>query len=152
AVAPNALSGAADFAIVDDHCTGQLAAGQSCQFSVAFAPTFPGALSSTLTITDDSIDKVHRVALSGTANAPGVSKITTSNLRFGAQPVVIVGQHRSVTFTRSKPDVSVVAVDATPPFQLVRENCTTDASLPSCDAEIAFVPTFPGEFGGALTF
>lgn len=152
AAAPNPLSGAADFAVVDDHCTGQLAAGQSCQFSVAFAPTFPGALSSTLTITDDSLDKQHRVVLSGTANAPGTSTVSTSNLSFGAQPLPVAGQHRSVTFTRSSPSAAVVAVDATPPFQLVRENCTTDSSLASCEAEIAFVPTFPGEFGGALTF
>ncbi|TMQ26661.1 MAG: hypothetical protein E6J90_04075 [Deltaproteobacteria bacterium] len=44
-----------------------------------------------------------------------------------------------------------MAVDATPPFSLVRENCTTDSSAASCEAEVSFAPSFAGEFAGALT-
>jgi hypothetical protein len=147
AIEPNAVTGAPDFTIAGDHCTGVLAPGDSCRFAVMFAPQYPGALTARATVADGS-GAGHLLALAGTANDPGTATLSVSDVVFGSQPIGTASAHRHVRLTRP----TAVVVDVTPPFALVAENCTSVTASASCDAEIAFTPPLVGPFTGALTF
>jgi hypothetical protein len=63
---------AASFAETDN-CGTTVAAGSTCTLSVVFTPAVAGALSATITITDNAAGSPQSVALSGTGTAPAFS-------------------------------------------------------------------------------
>ncbi len=69
-----------DFAQTSNGCSASLAANATCQTSVTFTPTAPGARSGTLTYTSNASSSPSTVALSGT----GVTPIVYTGLPFQA--------------------------------------------------------------------
>jgi Abnormal spindle-like microcephaly-assoc'd, ASPM-SPD-2-Hydin/Beta-propeller repeat/Cep192 domain 4 len=65
-------------------CGSTVAAGASCTITVTFSPTTEGAISGSLTISDDATGSPQVVSLSGTGVRPVVSLSATS-LNFGSQ-------------------------------------------------------------------
>ncbi len=63
-----AVSGASEFAIATDTCSGVVVEpGATCVVTVAFTPTASGARTATLTFADDAAGAPHSVGLTGTA-------------------------------------------------------------------------------------
>src|SRR2546428_9896158 len=49
------------------NCGNSLAAGASCTINVTFAPTMPGLLTGTISITDNAADSPQKISLTGNA-------------------------------------------------------------------------------------
>lgn len=91
--APLTISGASttgDFAIQTNNCTATLATGASCTILVTFTPTTTGALTGTLTVTDNSLPNgTQAVNLTGTGttqasgSALSITKSHTGNFTQG---------------------------------------------------------------------
>jgi hypothetical protein len=60
-------------------CGPTLAAGASCSISVVFNPVVSGALKASLVVTDDAIDGMQTIALTGTGTAAAKTQVTLSS-------------------------------------------------------------------------
>jgi phospholipase C len=76
-----------------------LDAGNSCSISVTFTPTTVGALTGTLTITDDASTSPQTAKLSGTGTLTGLSAITVTPANSSVAP----GSQQQMTATGSLP-------------------------------------------------
>ena len=65
-----ANSNATEFPVVSSTCTGNVAAGASCQISAAFLPSAAGARSATITVTSTGTGSPQSFALSGSGTTP----------------------------------------------------------------------------------
>jgi hypothetical protein len=74
-------TGAAQFAILDNRCTANVAPGASCQVDLAFAPTGAGNFSAGMLVVDNAPGNRHTLALTGTGTTatPAVSAAVDSD-------------------------------------------------------------------------
>ena len=137
-------------------CSSSLAAGSSCTASVAFTPTATGALTGTLTFTDNASNSPQTVSLSGTGTAPAVMLSSTS-LTFAGQPVGTTSAAQSVTVTNSgTAPLSFTGIAATGDFAVAASGTTCSTSAPvaaggNCVINVTFTPTATGTRSGSLT-
>jgi len=148
---------APDF-LIDDGCTGTLAAGASCSFSVAFSPTSTTAVGQ-LTISYSA------PFITGTGNPPTVQDLvwvfgqpTTSSifpsiqsLTFGSQYAGLPGNPRLVTLINSTPaSVPLGTISVSGPYSF-SSNCNSALSAQgSCRILVTFAPTSNGFASGSL--
>jgi ASPM-SPD-2-Hydin domain-containing protein/beta-propeller repeat-containing protein len=86
----NSIAASGNFAVSNNPCGTNLAAGANCIISVTFAPTAVGARTGTLTITDNAGGSPHTVALSGTGWDFSVSAPITATVTAGQSVNVTV--------------------------------------------------------------
>jgi uncharacterized repeat protein (TIGR01451 family) len=116
------LAGAntADFVLSSDMCSGAtLNPGQSCTFSVAFAPTAPGTRSADVNVTSNSFNPIASVGLSGTGLLQADLSVSISA---NPNPAPVAG---TLTYTVSVANAgpgaagSVVVTDSLPNNSLI---------------------------------
>jgi len=153
-VVTNSQTGLPDFSAVD-HCSGSVSLGASCQVDITFNPSFPGSLSQSWGITDNSTEKSHTIELSGTAIDP-VMNISSSpqSLDFGSQLTGASSAPMTYSFVNnSGGPLTVEVVSASAEFALTSESCTAAPVVAgnSCSAQVSFNPTIGGQITGTLT-
>jgi uncharacterized repeat protein (TIGR03803 family) len=152
---PLTVSGASvsgDFT-VSDNCNAPLSPGQSCQFTVQFAPTATGTRTGKLFITDnnDGVPGSQQiVSLSGLAIAAPPVTLSPTSLTFTPLPVGETSGAQTVTLTNnqsSKLSISGITIAGTYP-QAFKEYQTTCGSVlapkASCKIAVTFKPTIQG--------
>ena len=144
-----AVTGSTDLSFTTT-CGSTLAAGQTCTYTVTFKPTGSGAISGTLTITDD--EGSFPVALSGTAEATSIS---STSLAFGA---VTKGSSKAVSTTVTNKgtasltiDTAVISGTNASDFTFTTTCGSTLAAGSSCTYTVAFKPTGEGAESATLT-
>jgi hypothetical protein len=149
-------AGVADFSVQQDSCTGNtIAPGANCQASIVFSPSFPGWITSTLSIADTSTDGVHIIDVMGTANDPQTVTTSESALDYGDQAVGTASAPQTVTVTNASAALlNIAAINATAEFTVSTDDCTPAspiAASASCTVSVEFNPVVSGSFTGTLT-
>ncbi len=139
--------GSDEFGLDQGDCTSVLP-GQSCAFSVTFAPTREGAVTATATIAADAASGEMSVQLSGTGGVPQLSTDVTA-LDFGTQTGPSAPQTVTLHNDGSGP-VTVTGIDVTGNQAsdfAATQNCagTTLAAGDSCTiSSVTFTPSAVG--------
>jgi len=163
-IATVALGGtnAADFAKSADTCTGAaVIPNGTCTVSVTFTPAAAGALSGTLTFTDNNnamAGSTQAVALSGTGTVPTAS-LSAASLSFGNQAITIASAAQTVTLTNTGTANLSIATAAlgganAADFTKGADTCTGASVAPNgtCTVSVTFTPPATGALSGTLTF
>lgn len=135
-----------------NNCPGTLAAGSSCTVNVTFTPSAAGAVTGTLTITDNSgnLGSTQTVALTGTGTTPAAT-VSPTSLNFGSQMMGTTSAAKTVVLTDSgSGPISVTNISVTGPFSQAN-NCTSLAAGASCNISVTFTPTALGSASGTLS-
>jgi hypothetical protein len=141
--------------IATNNCPASLAPAATCNISVVFKPTAQGALTDTLTITDNTGDVVgskQLVTLNGNGIAPIASVTSATNpLVFGNQNTGSVSATKLVTLANTgTAPLTISSIAVTGPFA---QTNTCGASLSvgtSCSINVTFNPTVAGAANGNL--
>jgi hypothetical protein len=152
-----ALGGTNATSFVDlNGCAATLAANASCSVYVAFKPTAAGALTGTLTITDNATGSPQKVTLTGTGTAVPALKLSTTTLAFGTEKVGSSSAVQTVTLTNS--GTATVELDS---ITLGGTNATSFLALNTCGATLTagatctvyagFTPTVTGSLTASLS-
>jgi hypothetical protein len=163
---------AGDFTISGNTCTGNLAANQQCQISIAFSPTAAGLRQAQISVTDTAGDKLafnvegtgSQFALSTPAAASCTPAVLPDNAyMFCAQPINPTTP-TTETFTLSSANGATsvnVALSAIPGLEsefasgdFTVETPPCPSTIPaggSCSIGVAFTPTAAGLRSAALT-
>lgn len=152
---------AGEFDVVGTTCPSPLAAGASCQVSIAFTPTGPGPRTAVLHVYDDAPDGSVTVDLSGSGTQPPT--VTPTPVAFadvsagGSDAAQTVTLHNDQDVPLTMQGSPAVAVrDATGDFTVTGDTCTgqTLPAFGSCTVEVAFTPlsTSRGPVEGTLAF
>ena len=135
-----------------NNCLGPLAAGSTCTINVTFTPSAAGAVTGTLTVTDNSgnLGSTQTVALTGTGTAPAAS-VSPTSLNFGSQIIGTTSAARTIVLTDSGTGpMNITNVSVTGPFSQTN-NCTSLAAGASCNIYVTFAPTVLGSTSGTLS-
>ena len=145
--------------VLTNGCGASLAAGSSCPLTVTFAPQKTGALSATITLTDNSAGAVAAqqvLAVSGTGAplAAPLAGLTPSTLNFPDTMASLSSAAQTVTLSNGGNAplaiLSVVLSDTTN-FSLA-SNCPASlASGSSCSLTLVFQPQAVGAIRATLT-
>jgi subtilase family serine protease len=148
---------------VQTNSCGTINVGASCTITVFFKPTAAGALSATLTFTDNAANSPQSVSLTGT----GIVQIPVASLSITALsfPVIAVSTSgvinyspaQALTLTNSGNAplaLSSIALGGTNPTSFTQmNNCPASlAAAASCTALIRFAPTATGSKSATLVF
>jgi Abnormal spindle-like microcephaly-assoc'd, ASPM-SPD-2-Hydin/Beta-propeller repeat len=133
-----------------NNCAASIALGASCQVQVTFTPTTGGALTGSLTFTDNAADSPETVALTGSGYVT-TTTISPTSLTFGSTQANTASAAQTVTVTNTGANPMVVsAVRATGNFAQTN-NCSTIAANASCTISVTFTPQASGPLSGAIT-
>jgi Abnormal spindle-like microcephaly-assoc'd, ASPM-SPD-2-Hydin len=132
-----------EFSVTANTCSS-VAAGASCTFDVAFAPTAPGARSANIVVSHNAMGGSSLVAVSGTATQTAVS-LSTNALDFGS---LFEGQNSlPATVTLSNAGSSPLSISGVSGenahFAIVANRCEAGSAIApggSCAIEISFTP------------
>jgi len=137
-------------------CGATLAAAASCSVYVSFKPTAAGALTGTLTITDNATGSPQTVTLTGTGTAVPALKLSATALSFATTKVGSTAALQTLTLTNS--GTAVVELDS---ITLGGTNATSFLELNTCGATltagqactvyVGFTPTVTGALTGSLS-
>ncbi|WP_109486643.1 choice-of-anchor D domain-containing protein [Occallatibacter savannae] len=135
-------------------CSGSLGAHSKCSISVSFAPSTPGSILGTLTVSDAI--RSQTVQLSGTAVAAPSFKVSSIQVSFGT---IVVGQASSpmpltITNTGSVPISNVgfqISGSTASSFSWGQSTCG-DAlqAASSCTVQLTFAPVQTGQLTATL--
>jgi len=153
---------ASDFAKSADTCTGAtVTPNGTCTVSVTFTPAATGALSGTLTFTDNNNNvtgSTQTVNLSGTGGGPVVS-LSAPSLSFGNQPLSTTSAAQTETVTNTGTanlSISTVTVGGTDASDFAKsaDTCTgaTVTLNGTCTVSVTFTPAATGTRNATLTF
>lgn len=140
--------GSPNFAILNSTCGATVPAGTNCVINVVFTPTARTTYASSLTVTtDDLVNPVASVALSGKGIAP-VAGVSPTSLAFGTQLVGTTSQPQIVTVSNNGDaplTVSSVSMSGTNPGDFSQtNNCSVVLIGSSCAVEVSFRPSAAG--------
>jgi hypothetical protein len=127
--------------------------GLSLAYSVAFAPTAPGAASASLSIASNSTVPTTTVKLAGTGEATNSISVSPAALDFSKVPVgQSVSEKLQVTNTGSDP-LQVTSLSASNPAFVIAGPSVPRTILPGLSLEysVEFVPTAPGAASATLS-
>jgi sugar lactone lactonase YvrE len=134
----------------------ELMPGGSCTYQISFAPTTAGAISGSLTFTDNS-DNVagatQIITLLGAATtaAPTV-QISATSLNFNSEPVGSTSTAQTVTLTNSgTAALAISTISASGDFAETQTCGSSVAAGSSCTVSVTFTPTAAGNRSGTLT-
>jgi hypothetical protein len=139
------------------NCGGNpIAPGKSCTAQVTFTPTAAGSFSATLNVTDNAGNSPQTVALTGTAVAGPIAKLSATSLSF---PSTQVGSTSTlpVTITNSGSGMlHIVVISSTGTNASLFTHTSTCGGSEltngqSCSAQIIFTPTAAGSFSATLS-
>jgi hypothetical protein len=140
-------TGAAQFSITDNRCSGVLTGLTTCTVAVAYAPTAAGNVTATLTATDATVGSTPAVAnLSGTAVTPGVLAIAGASdlgsVTVGAAPATSTF---TVTNTGGSATDAVTIAASDPQFAIGNSLCGPPlAAAATCTFTVSFAPASAG--------
>jgi hypothetical protein len=143
--------------MLSHNCGTSLAAGQSCAVQVQFKPANTGALSGTVTFTDNASNPSQSLALSGTgvsAASPAIS-LTPASLSFASQNVNTTSTAQSITVkntgsaTLNLGGLTLSGTNASV-FKVVNGCGATLAAGASCAVQVQFSPTATGTMTASL--
>lgn len=138
-----------DFSLSSSTCGNSIAAGGSCSFSVAFAPTASGVRTGNAVLIDDN--GTHTVPLTGNGVA-GVATVSPISITFPDTPLNNLSPARTVTLTNTgNGTLTVGAVSISGDFSET-DTCAKSslASGQSCAVSITFSPAQNGTRTGTL--
>jgi hypothetical protein len=148
------LSGSNEFSDATN-CKASLAAGANCEILFSFAPTAPGAVSATWSISGATTGTAYAPSnggtLSGTGVAVGAVTLTTAKHNFGKQTAGTKSGVFGAVLTNSTSAAVTIHVAAptgnTADFTTTGLNCgTTLAANASCNLQYEFSPATTGSF------
>jgi hypothetical protein len=133
-------------------CGAMLMPGAGCTVQIRFAPTGPGPVASTLTVTAGADTAV--LQLSGTGSALSSLSFTPTNLDFGPVAIGTTSEPLSATLQNmgTDPIVGLFFTAGDPRFTFDASACGA-MLMPGagCTVQIRFAPTGPGPIASTLT-
>ncbi len=146
-------TGAADFSETNT-CGTSVAAGSNCTISLTFDPATLGAVSATLTVTDNNnavSGSAQTLSLTGTGTGPAVTLSATS-LTFPSENVGTASVVQPVTITNSgTATLSLTGITVSGDFSISNPCGTSLAVGAMCTVNVTFKPTAIGSRTGAVT-
>jgi hypothetical protein len=140
-----------DFTVASG-CGNTLAGHAACSFQVAFAPTTAGALSGTLTVSDEF--RSQTVPLSGTGLAPPAVQLSSAALSFAGTAVGQSSSAQRLTVTNSgSGQLTVASITASGDFTETNDciGVALYGSGRACTVMVSFTPSSTGSRTGVLT-
>jgi hypothetical protein len=134
-------------------CGSTVNAGASCAFTVTFAPTTIGALTSSISITDNALTSPQKVTLKGTGT---YVQLTPTSLNFANQPVGTKSLSKTITLS-NKGDVTVsisgISITGTNASDFAQSNTCGNrvAAGASCFITVTFTPSAKGSRSAAVS-
>jgi alpha-tubulin suppressor-like RCC1 family protein len=134
---------AAPFSYSSQGCGTTLAAGSSCNFTIAFKPTAAASYSTTVTISyfDGNVQQSVTPPLTLSGAGTTAAKLVVNNINFGQ---VVVGNSAeastTLTYYGSDPVVGFSVSGVTAPFAKVSTTCGASITA-SCTITFSFTPT-----------
>jgi hypothetical protein len=135
-----------------NNCGTSLPASSSCQLQVTFTPEGVGNWSAWLSVSYQGAGSPQTVLLTGTgASAPTVS-LTPSSMTFTTQLINTTSPQQTATLTNTgTQQVTINSISATPPFAQTNNCPSTLNENASCQIQLTFTPTGPGNAPGTLS-
>ena len=150
------VTASSDYAIVNNNCTGTIAAGKTCTFGITFDPTFIGSIEGSAAVAYTGNNSPQLVNLSGTSEAD--LTVAPTKLTFASQSVGTSSTAKSIKITNNNTSASTLSsIVPSGDFQIQLSGTTcslsggTLAAGKTCTVEIQFAPTIAGAVTGALT-
>ncbi len=143
-----------DFAIATNTCTGAIAAGSSCNYTVSFTPTQTGTRTGVFTITTNAPGgQVFTLNFTGTGLLEPQAALTPGALTFAKQDVGSTSASQTVTLKNpGNGTLNIANIAVTGPFAQTTTCGSTLAAGASCTFAVKFAPTAAGPSSGLLTF
>jgi hypothetical protein len=137
-------------------CGATLSAGGSCTLYVAFKPAASGALTGTVSITDNAAGSPQKVTLTGTGAAAPSVKLSATSLSFPTTKHGTVSEALGVTLTNGGTatlTLTSISLTGTNPTDFEQFNScgATLAPAASCMVYVAFKPAAVGAFKATLS-
>jgi FG-GAP repeat/Abnormal spindle-like microcephaly-assoc'd, ASPM-SPD-2-Hydin len=145
------IGASAEFEISGNTCGATLAARKTCKVSVTFAPTQFGAVTGTLTFTDNALSSPQTVTLSGTGIAQAA--LTPASYTFKETRVGDTSYVHKFTLRNNLPTtLTDISYSTTGPFAVSASTCGTNLnSKATCTISVTFSPTQTGTASGTLS-
>jgi hypothetical protein len=129
-------------------------AGANCVFTVTFNPTWTGARSGLLNITDNATGSPQKVTLTGTGLAPAV-KFAPTSLTFSGQLLTTTSASQAITLTNNGQEplaFSSLTVAGANASEFTQTNtCVSPLAInASCTITVTFTPGTPWSRTGAI--
>jgi hypothetical protein len=156
AVTMGTTTASSDYAIVNNLCTGSLAAAATCTFGITFNPTFVGSIGGSAAVAYTGNNSPQLVNLSGSS----LDDLTVAppKLAFASQAIGTTSTAKAVKVSNNY--TSAIALNSVVPsgdfqIQLSGTTCSltggTLAAAHSCNVQIQFAPTVAASIVGSLT-
>jgi hypothetical protein len=135
-----------------NNCGTSLPANNSCQIQATFTPEAVGNWVASLNVSYQGLGSPQSVVLWGTgASAPTVS-LTPSSMMFTTQLINTTSPQQTATLTNTgTQQVTINSISATPPFAQTNNCPSTLNENASCQIQLTFTPTGPGNAPGTLS-
>ncbi|HET9399348.1 MAG TPA: choice-of-anchor D domain-containing protein [Candidatus Acidoferrales bacterium] len=135
-----------------DNCPAALAGGSSCIISVSFAPTTTGAVTGSISISDNAPDSPQSVALNGTGLAAAAVSLSPSSLTFASQLIGTTSAAQTITLANSGgANLNISSLQASLPFAQTNNCPASLAAGASCTISVTFTPQTAGHANGGVT-
>lgn len=149
---------AGDFILSNDTCSGSTrAAGTSCTFRVAFAPSADGARSAQIDIPSDAPGSPHVLPLAGVGVPPApIVTLSATSVNFGNQYLATTSTTRTVTVSNTGDATLVLgtlSIEGVNPGDYAKAESCSGASIAagsSCIVSLAFTPSAIGARSAVL--
>ena len=153
---------ASDFSQSNDCPLGPatLAPQATCQLTVNFAPSIPGAESAAISFTDDAVGSPQSINLTGAGQEP-LATLSAAAINFGNQPAGTVSNSQTLSVTNGgNLALNISVVNMTGPdvaqFRFTGSNTCTNPPIvqagASCIMNVAFAPQTMGPFNATIAF
>ncbi len=148
----SSITTSGDFALVTSSkpCGSTLAPGTNCKIEVTFTPLQVGALTGTISITDNAPGSPQTVPLSGTGTAQAT--LTPATWTFATTKVGATSKVKVFTLA-NKQSVALtgISIGTTGDFSVSSTTCSTSlAAKSNCKISVVFSPTQTGTLTGTL--
>jgi Abnormal spindle-like microcephaly-assoc'd, ASPM-SPD-2-Hydin/Right handed beta helix region len=146
------ISASANFAQTNN-CGSSLAAGANCAINVTFTPTALGALTGTISITDNATGSPQTVSLGGTgiAATPAASLAPTT-LNFGNQTIGTASPAQTMKLTNGGGATLHISSVATSGDYSQTNNCGSSLAIgANCTINVTFNPSAAGSRTGTVS-
>lgn len=140
-----------DFTQTTD-CGSSLAGGASCNVSVVFSPTYAGARTAAVTVTDTSAGSPLSVILSGTGTGVPIAAVSPSSLTFSNQDVGTTSSLQTATLSNTgSATLSALSIVASSDFAQTNNCGSSVAPGATCIISVTFKPGGTGTRTGSVT-
>lgn len=127
-----------------------IAPSASCTLNVTFKPASSGALTGTVTLSDNAQGNPHQIALSGTGIAPSLS-ISPASLTFGTQNAGVSSTQKLTITNSGNAPLTFSSIQVLGDYAQTN-NCSSVAVSGTCTVTVTFDPTANGTRAGSIVF